>query len=198
VQVGVGGGEDVTARKRTVKRALEEVPAASYISLASSYHDAASALFSVREQRIGTAPPNPRDSLLDPIYFLYFHTVELALKAFIRAHGREILGTPRASHKLTELYEECRTLGLVIGTDGQLEIGNIVSLLESGNKYQGFRYFNIPAGARPEVAWTREVVDALMRTVEPTIETLDHDQNAGKPVVIIMTVGRPRPQARGG
>jgi hypothetical protein len=54
----MGGGEDVTARKRTVKGvALEEVPAVSCLSPAHSYHDAASELFSVREQRSRTAHP---------------------------------------------------------------------------------------------------------------------------------------------
>ena len=198
----MGRCEDVTARKRTVKRALEEVPAVSYLSLAHCYHDAAGALFSVREQRIQTAPSDPGGSLFDPIYFLYFHTMELALKAFIRAHGREILGTPRESHKLTELYQECRALGLVIGTGRQSEIANIVGLLESGNNYQGFRYFNVPAGPRitgvwrPEIGWTREVVDALMRTVEPIIETLDRDETPGKVVAAILTVGKPREQSR--
>jgi hypothetical protein len=116
--------------------------------------------------------------------------VELALKAFIRAHARKILW----SHKLTKLYEGCRTLGLVIGTHCQLEIGNIVSLLESGNHYQGFRYFNIPAGARPEVAWTHEVGDALMQTVEPTIERLIRHERPGQAVVVTVTVGTPQAQ----
>jgi hypothetical protein len=92
----------------------------------------------VREQRIQTAPPDPSDSLLDPIYFLYFHTVELALEAFIRAHRREIIGTFLETHNLPKLYEECRTLGLVIGTGGQFEIGVLQSFVWVGEgRYDG-------------------------------------------------------------
>ena len=83
----------------------------------------------------------------------------------MRAMGRQ-------DHKLTELYEECRGLGLTIGPSDRFEIGRIVTLLEKGNKYQGFRYPNLESGGvMADLSWTREVVEQLMRTLEPIVGT---------------------------
>src|SRR5258705_9874327 len=65
-----------------------------------------------------------------PIYFCYSHAVELALKAFWRSHNPEV----EYGHPLTDLYEKCRKMGLVIGADDRTQIGNIVRLLDEGNK----------------------------------------------------------------
>jgi hypothetical protein len=147
-----------------------DVHAMAYLNMAREYHEAANQLLSVcqRRPRIGS-----RRGLSDPINFLYFHTIELALKSFIRFHGHRI----RHSHKLTELYEECRTLGLVIGSDDRFTIGNIVSLLESGNEYQGFRYFNLKSTFIPDSPWTREVVEALVRAIAAHAEVRAKDDN---------------------
>lgn len=125
--------------------------------LRNEYHEAANCLF------------NEHPTLRDPIHFLYFHAVELALKAFLRSHNIQILGTWRSrqsGHKLTKLYEECRGLGFTIGPDDKFEIGNIVSLLEKANEDQGLRYFNPKSGVMAALSWTREVVEHLMRAVE--------------------------------
>jgi hypothetical protein len=97
-------------------------PAMAHLSFARQYHGAAEQLF------------DQRRTLYHPVYFLYFHTVELALEAFLFSCNVK----PEKNHKLMELYEECRNHGLVIGPYDQFDIGNIVSLLESGNKFQGF------------------------------------------------------------
>jgi HEPN domain-containing protein len=132
--------------------------AMSILDMARQYHEAAEELFAAGERRASAGGQRAITALT---YFLYFHTMELAFKAYLRAYDRPIPKT----HELTKLYEECRTLGLVIGLDDRISIGNIVNLLESGNEYQGFRYFNLNPTSQPDLAWTREVGDALMRKV---------------------------------
>src|ERR1019366_5795763 len=97
-------------------------PAMAFLGSARQYHGAAEQLFDQRRK------------LRHPVYFLYFHTVELALKPFLLSFNISL----KRSHKLTELYEDCRNHGLVIGPYDQFDIGNIVTLLESGNESQGF------------------------------------------------------------
>src|SRR5437899_1399850 len=125
------------------KKPLQDVHASAFFNSAREYHDAANEIFTIAEAR-----PKIHSSrqLSGPLYFLYFHTIELALKAFLRASNCPILKTSRESHKLAELYRECRDLGLVLGPHDRFHIGNIVSLLDSANKYQGIRYFNLESG----------------------------------------------------
>ena len=104
-----------------------DVHAMAFFNMARKYHDAAGQLFDVSQ---GRPKVHGQRSLSDPINFLYFHAAELALKAFLRSHGLPILGTERQSHELTELYQECRTLGLLVGSDDRIGIENIVNLLE--------------------------------------------------------------------
>src|SRR5829696_8427396 len=53
----------------------------------------------------------------DPVRFLYFHSVELFLKAYLRVHGIEddTLGKPPYSHNLTNLANAAESRGLPIG-----------------------------------------------------------------------------------
>jgi len=123
--------------------------ALAFLGYARQYHRAAEQLFD-----------QFRD-LYHPVYFLYFHTVELALKAFLLSLDVR----PKMGHKLTELYDECRKNGLVIGPEDQFQIGNIVSLLESGNKHNSFRYMVKTSRVLPSCSWAREVVGELMQAV---------------------------------
>jgi hypothetical protein len=100
-----------------------------------------------------------------PLYLLYSHAAELAFKAFLMAKNIPIPKT----HELANLYAESRRLGLVIGPRDRFEIGNIVSLLDSGNKDQGYRYFNLESGSMIDLSWVREVIPELIRAVEPHV-----------------------------
>lgn len=158
----------------------------AFFNLACDYHEAANLLF------------DQKPSLNHPIYFCYFHTVELALKAFLRSENIPVVGTEKVGkkgHNLTDLYEECRTLGLTIGPSDQFEIGNIVRLLEAGNKYQGFRYFNLESDVRPDITWTREVVEHLMQAVKKNLIARSvYTTAAGPAVKLTMTWGKPTSQ----
>jgi HEPN domain-containing protein len=96
--------------------------AQAYLNYAMQYHQAAEDLFVSNSQ------------LNDVLYFLYFHTIELLLKALFRVHDREPWG-----HKITMLYTECVSLGLTIDpNDDRDGLQNIVRLLESGTKTWAF------------------------------------------------------------
>lgn len=134
-----------------------------------------------------------RKSLSDrwyPTYFLYAHAAELALKAFLRAHKPEV----EYGHELTVLYEKCRDIGLVIGSNDQTQIGNVVRLLDSANKDQGLRYF-IDTNSIADLTWTGEVVTQLLEAVKPHVEEAENDNpsNSGKPTKLVFIWGKPVP-----
>ena len=87
-------------KKMPKPKALTDVSGVAFFNFAREYQSAANQLL------------DSRPCLSNPIYFLYFHTVELALKAFLRSLNIPILGTERQNHNLTKLYEECRSLEL--------------------------------------------------------------------------------------
>jgi hypothetical protein len=165
---------------RRVPKPITDVNAMAFFNFAREYHSAANQLF------------DSRSFLRNPIYFLYFHTVELALKAFLRSLNMQVLGTQRQSHSLTKLYEESRRLGLTVGPADRFGIGNIVTLLEAGNEYQGFRYFNLKSGSLPSLSWTREVVEQLMLAVETHLEGRTKlDTVAAAPAKLTIIYGKP-------
>jgi hypothetical protein len=156
----------------------------AFFNFARRYHEAANCVF--KEQ----------GALSDPAHFLYFHTVELALKAFLRSHDIQILGTWRSSrsgHQLTKLYDECRILGLKIRSDDKFQIGNIVSNLDQANEYQGLRYYNPKSGVMASLSWTREVVEQLMQAVELRFRGLRRKVPAPAPDLKVTLIwGKPK------
>jgi hypothetical protein len=110
-------------------------------------------------------------TLRSPTYFMYLHAIELALKAFLRAGDVPIVADgKRKHHQITELYEECRGLGLRIGPDDVFDIHNVVVLLEGANEEQGLRYFKQKGSSIPELSWTRDTVEKLLQAVEPSVK----------------------------
>ena len=68
----------------------------AFLNMAREYHSAANTLFSIAKD------------LTSPIYSLYAHTLELAFKAYLGAHGCSI---PRI-HDLESLCKNCQKHGL--------------------------------------------------------------------------------------
>ena len=151
-----------------------DVSATAFLNYARQYREAAEGLF------------DNKPHLSDPINALYFHTVELALKAYLRAHNRNPWG-----HDIEHLYNECRALGLKINPDDRIGLGNIVSLLAGGNEEMAFRYFSLKGGSSPELKWTREVVGQLIKAVAGFVEP-DGPAPPGPAVRINFVVGKPR------
>ena len=159
------------------KKAEPDVHAKAFLGMARQYHEVAEELFAARKRRESSG--GQRAITDDPIYFLYYHTIELAFKAYLRAHDRPIQKT----HELTELYEDCQTLGLVIEPDERFQIKGLVSLLESGEEYLRFRYFNPNSMSQPDLAWTREGVDAVMQNVSDQMPVGSILPKGGKMIV---------------
>ncbi len=162
---------------------VTDAGAKAFLNFARQYYAAANTVFEHSQQ------------LWYPLYFLYFHAAELLLKAFLRANDLPILGTDRKSHKLTELYEECRNLGLVVDCANQdrFQVKNIVSLLESGNEYQGFRYWSGGGSSMPPLGWTREVVGQMLQAIESFVEAkLGKDMGPGVATTAVVFLGKPQ------
>ena len=163
-----------TPRQRQARRAVEssarkllqDVHAVAFFNEAREYQGAADELFAITNTRPKVHGHRQFDR---PLYFLYFHSIELALKAFLRTNDLPVLHTRRKSHNLYALYLESRDLGLTIGPRDKFEIENIVQLLDGANEDQGIRYFNLESGATADLSWIREVTAELMRAVEPHV-----------------------------
>jgi HEPN domain-containing protein len=147
-----------------------ECPAEAFLNMAQQYHLAATTLFPLRR----------RAEM--PLYFLYTHTIELALKAYLRSHGCRV----PYSHKLPWLFQQCADQGL----RGHSDLRNVIQLLESENKEYGFRYFVFATTGKPEITYLREVVDDLMAVVVEEVKKRP-STDLPKKAVLKMTVSRP-------
>lgn len=147
-----------------------ECSAEAFLNMAQEYHLAATTLFPLR----GRAE--------SPLYFLYTHTLELALKAYLRSHGRRVART----HKLPRLLQLCADDGLRVHFD----LRNVIHLLESENKEHGFRYFVFAATGKPEITYLREVVDDLMTVVVEEVKKRP-STDLPKKAVMKFIVGKP-------
>jgi len=148
---------------------LSDPTAEAFLNMAKEYHFAAATLFSAG----GRAEA--------PLYFLYTHTIELALKAFLRSHS---LSCPK-THALRSLCRQCQEIGLQIN----LDLVNVIELLESENKVHGFRYFAFVSTSKPEIGYLREVVDNLMTNVTEALSKRPEDVFKG--IIVKFTVGKP-------
>ncbi|HEX3747648.1 MAG TPA: hypothetical protein VHW09_27120 [Bryobacteraceae bacterium] len=140
--------------------AVTDAHACAFLGFAKQYQKAGNLLFDRHDQMLG-----------NPAYFLYAHTIELALKAFLRAAGLPIVtDKKRKSHHITGLYEECHALGLRIGPQDRFDIRNVIVLLEGANQDQGLRYARGKSASFPDLSWTREAVESLLGAVEPSVK----------------------------
>jgi hypothetical protein len=126
------------------------------LNYARQYHEAAELIFV------------SKPGLTNVIYFLYFHSVESLLKAYLKAFGQE-----RWGHVISELCSEARQLGLKIERDksGSHDLHNVVALLETGNTDAAFRYFTSGTRNLPDLTWTRDVVMDLISAVTLFVES---------------------------
>ena len=154
---------------------MEEPTAEALLNMAKQYHLAATTLVSIHEK------------VASPRYFLFAHTVELALKAYLRVCG---LATPKgqAGHAHKNLLKTCEQNGLKVG-DQWL---NIVALLESETKLQGFRYFTFTSTVLPEINYLNEVVEEMVAAVEAEVQKKPFAGPTG--IVLRLTVGKPMPK----
>ena len=89
-------GTDVAAK-------TADETAMAFLNMAREYHNAANELFAISESRPRVHPDHrPLSSVLGN---LYFHTLELGLKGFLRAHGLPIhLGVHRRGERCRQEF----------------------------------------------------------------------------------------------
>jgi hypothetical protein len=108
-----------------------------------------------------------KDDSLDPVYLLYFHSTELALKAFMRFRGKKTSELKTDwRHNLEKLHADAIVCGLAPEPADAFELSNVVNLLHSGNKGEAFRYFTLESRVMPDIAWASTIVNAVIRLVE--------------------------------
>jgi HEPN domain-containing protein len=103
--------------------------------------------------------PQPRIGLplSDPVYFLYHHAVELALKACLLSHNLR----PRKVHGVGELFERCEPRACLGIDDEHHEMHNLMVFLDGADKGMGYRYAG-RNGFVPQLEWVQEVARKLM------------------------------------
>lgn len=142
------------------KQPIPEIEPISFLNRARHFYMASERVF------------EPQDQLLNmPLYFLYFHILDLTFKAFLRSCNvstQEL--KDRIGHSLVALYGGCRSCGFRIGPNDQVDIENVVNLLEGANEEQGLRYFNSTLKGLPSLSWTCEVIQKAIRNVESRLE----------------------------
>jgi hypothetical protein len=99
-----------------------------------------------------------------PAYFLYFHTLELTLKALLLHSAAR----NRTSHTLKKLFADCQTHGFVVPRT--LELPNLVNLLEQANADQALRYRKVGPAVYPKLIWTHDAVTEILKSVEAIVQ----------------------------
>ena len=142
---------------------VKEILPAIYLSDARRYLLAADALLGFQASpQIGT----------DPIYLLYYHAAELALKAFLRFAGHTTAQLKSMKHNLLALYRDAISAGLKPDARTAPNFQKVLALLYAGNKEEAFRYWNSEVRTLPETSWTAETVAALIAQVGATCRHL--------------------------
>ena len=140
---------------------LSPAIAIEYFKEAVAYQISADRLYEqIDSQTLKTLP------LRDPIYFLYHHASELALKACLLSHDLSV----RSGHSIGAFFERCRTRGFLGIDDEHREIHHLMVFLDATDYGEGYRY----AGQndfRPDLPWVQEVIGKLIAAVEPHVET---------------------------
>jgi HEPN domain-containing protein len=133
-----------------------------------------------------------RATLRNALFQNYYHTAELALKAYLKAHDKA-----RTGHHLVQLHEEAQQIGLTIPGDPHA-LHNVLALLESGNQDMAFRYPATATRARtePDLDWACDVVGQLLVVVASVVEATVDKAKVGVPVGfrISMRINNAAPQ----
>ncbi|MBK8580876.1 MAG: HEPN domain-containing protein [Flavobacteriales bacterium] len=143
---------------------------------AKQYHIAANTLYSSGDSK----------AVEDPLYFLFAHSIELTLKAFLRFNVVPF----KPIHDLDKLLDDAQKVGLKLKKSTSDAIKN----LKSENHAHGFRYFVFASASRTEIDWLREATEELMTEVQTALDKHPDDKDLG--LVFKVTIGKPRPKAK--
>lgn len=159
-----------------------EIASESFLAYAQVYLKAAEDLFGV--QGIDFVVTQ------EPLYFLYAHSIELALKTHLRVLGvpTAVLITKKFGHNLESLLRGHKDLTDGLDRKTELSILNVTSLLQRGNVDQGLRYYTKKSQYLPSLVWTQDVARKAVARAETAVRenpTKGFNPDAADKVVII-------------
>jgi hypothetical protein len=98
-----------------------------------------------------------------PVYVLYAHVIELALKGFLRSAGvpTKKLATKAFGHDVAALYKRALELGLTPPADLAPHFSAVTRLTTRSNVDQAHRYWTAKNTIAPRGNWLRSVAHAL-------------------------------------
>jgi hypothetical protein len=158
------------------------IGASATLRMAIKYLGAANKLF--KAQTVRTEKKPDIGPWASPIYFLYFHSIELTLKAYLLSFNIDV----KRIHTITKLYRQCVNRKLSLGANDRTGIANVINLLESNSKGADFRYFDPKSGGTlPELKWTRQESNKLLKTVVQSLRRKGFTAKPGGGSVVKLT-----------
>lgn len=121
----------------------------------------------------------------DPIMLLGCHSIELALKAFLRGRTLHVPYT----HDLPELLRACTHAGMPVSR----ETRECIKLTAAENAVHGFRYFAFANLGRPTQDYLADAADEILAAVD--IESRAWPTEAMNKAVLKMRVAKPEPKS---
>jgi hypothetical protein len=145
------------ADKRAPRQPESETTFEAHLNTARHYADAANRLVTIHDTE---------KLELDPIYMLYFHATELALKAYLVFKGKKAAYLKSTlKHNLVKICDEAIAEGLAPGAL-LVDLSNLVGLLHLANKEESLRYFTARGRVFPHVHDARKTVAELIQLIE--------------------------------
>jgi hypothetical protein len=102
----------------------------------------------------------------DPIYYLYHHAAELALRACLASHN--IHPRIKKDHSLAELLTRCREANVLITTNNDQLARNLSLRILSED--EGFNYRYPRTGVVLDLRWVQKAVPQLLDEITPHLE----------------------------
>jgi HEPN domain-containing protein len=101
-----------------------------------------------------------------PVYFLYFHAIELYLKAWLVAHGHDLeVLREKHGHRVKPLAKLARTHGLVLTEQSEA----VIELMHRTDNVITSRYLRIGLHARLPFTAHFDTCDALHEQIMPKV-----------------------------
>jgi hypothetical protein len=141
-------------RKRTAEetaRAELSTPL-GFFNFAASYRSAADKL---RICKLRATHPH------SPILFIYYHAIELYLKAFLRSEGFTVAELEDIGHKFSKLQKLCADRGLHFDDEDK----EVLAMMATPGAWSGTRYLQVGVEQRPSLTALRRTCRSLDASV---------------------------------
>jgi len=156
----------VKADTAEVTEEIDRAPSIAYFLSAGSFLQ--TAIFA--HEALATSNLKLRFEM--PIYYLYSHSIELTLKAFLRSSGLTAKELTRREwgHDLLKLWEGCFDRGFNLDQQTRLMIRGVLDLLAFYATTYEFRYVQVGLKTLPTLEAVREAAEALQIAIKPIAE----------------------------